>query len=413
MSDIKPYKIDVPQEKLDLLKKKLELATFPDELENSSWDLGTPLSEVKRLAKYWKDDFDWRAAEAKLNEVPQFITSIEVEGFGPFNTHFVHVKCQVPGVKAIPLLFLHGWPGNFLEVLKLLPLLTEGKDGPYFDVVAPSLVDFGFTDSAKKVGFNTSKHAELYHKLMAKLGYPEYVTQGGDWGSKISKFLAIEYGPKACKAAHFNFMWWSQPPKFTSNPLLWLQYNFQPHNELDKTRLKRREWFYAEGIGYNLLQQTKPQTIGYGLQDSPVALLAWVYEKLHDWSDNYEWTDDEILTWVSIYAFSTAGPTAAGRIYYMDRHHSADLQPRAFAPIPSNVPVGFSVFPLDVVVWPLAWGRTEGRIVFEKLHPSGGHFAAHERPEWLAGDLKEMFGKGGGAYGVVGDRNGYAGGARL
>ncbi|KAF3941029.1 hypothetical protein ABW19_dt0201794 [Dactylella cylindrospora] len=133
MEDIKPYKISIPQEKLDLVKKKLELANFPDELENSSWDLGTPLSEVKRLAKYWKDGFDWRAAESKLNEIPQFITPIEVDGFEPLDTHFVHAKCKIPGVRAIPLLFIHGWPGSFLEVIKVLPLLTEGTEGPHFE----------------------------------------------------------------------------------------------------------------------------------------------------------------------------------------------------------------------------------------------------------------------------------------
>ncbi|KAF3933000.1 hypothetical protein ABW20_dc0104857 [Dactylellina cionopaga] len=133
MADISPFKISIPQEKIDLVKKKLNLATFPDELRDSSWDLGTPLSEVQRLTEYWKNGFDWRAAESKLNEVPQFTTTIEVYGFGPLKTHFVHVKCGIPGVKAIPLLFIHGWPGSFLESLKLLPLLTEGSKGPHFE----------------------------------------------------------------------------------------------------------------------------------------------------------------------------------------------------------------------------------------------------------------------------------------
>ncbi|EWC47421.1 hypothetical protein DRE_00389 [Drechslerella stenobrocha 248] len=413
MSDVKPYKIDVSEQKLELLKRKLELTTYPDELENSSWDLGTPLTEIRRLVKYWKEGFDWRATEAKLNETPQFTTPIDIDGFDTLNIHFAHVKCKVPGVKAIPLIFIHGWPGSFLESLKLIPLLTEGSQGPYFDVIAPSLVDFGFSDAAKKIGFSSSKHAEVCHKLMLKLGYTEYVTQGGDWGAIISKFLALKYGPAHCKAAHFNFMWWVQPPKFASNPFLWLQYNLQPHSDLDKARLERRDWFIREGYGYNLLQGTKPQTIGYGLHDSPVGLLAWIYEKLHDWSDGYKWTDDEILTWVSMYAFSSNGATASNRIYYMDRHLPPAERARVFAPIPSSVPIGFSVFPLDISVWPAAWGRTAGRVVFENAHPDGGHFAAHERPEWLAADLKAMFGKGGGGYGAVTERNGYASGAKL
>ncbi|KAK6356742.1 hypothetical protein TWF718_001084 [Orbilia javanica] len=413
MADIRPYKISVPQEKIDLVKQKLELASFPDELEDSSWDLGTPLSEIKRLTKYWKESFDWRAAESHLNEVPQFTTTIEVDGFEPLATHFVHVKCKIPGVNAIPLLFVHGWPGSFLESLRLIPLLTAGTSGPYFDVVAPSLADFGFSDAPKKIGFDAAKHAELYHKLMLKLGYSEYVTQGGDWGAMISKFIALKYGPTHCKSSHFNFMWWVSPPKVTKNPFLWLQYNLQPHSDLDKERLARRSWFYDEGMGYNNLQASKPQTIGYALQDSPVGLLAWIYEKMHDWSDGYKWTDDEILTWVSMYAYSNAGPTASGRIYYMDKHQPADQKAMVFGPIQSSVPIGISVFPLDIVVWPLAWGRASGKVVFEKVHPSGGHFAAHERPEWLAEDLKTMFGKKGNTYGIVSGRNGYAAKARL
>ncbi|KAF3229476.1 hypothetical protein TWF191_001198 [Orbilia oligospora] len=133
MDDTRPYKISVPQERIDLIKQKLDLANFPDELENSDWDLGTPLSEIKRLTKYWKEGFNWREVESRLNEVPQFTTTIEVDGFEPLATHFVHVKCDVPGVKAIPLLFIHGWPGSFLESLKLIPLLTSGTNGPYFE----------------------------------------------------------------------------------------------------------------------------------------------------------------------------------------------------------------------------------------------------------------------------------------
>ncbi|EPS39951.1 hypothetical protein H072_6362 [Dactylellina haptotyla CBS 200.50] len=407
MTDIKPYKISVPQGKIDLVKKKLELASFPDELENIGWELGTPLSEVQRLTKYWKESFDWRAAESKINEVPQFTTTIEVDDFGQLTTHFIHVKCQVPGVKAIPLLFVHGWPGSFLECFKMLPFLTGGKEGPYFDVVAPSLADFGFSDAAKKRGFNTAKHAELYHKLMLKLGYDEYVAQGGDWGSIIAKFLAMTYGPVHCKSCHLNHVWWVAPPKLTKNPFLWLQYNLQPHSERDKTFLKRRSWFLTQGFGYNHLQGTKPQTVGYSLQDSPVGLLAWIYEKMHDWTDDYKWTDDEILTWVSIYAYSKSGPTASGRIYYNDRHRPQEEMAMVYGPVQSSVPIGYSLFPLDIIVFPVAWGRTTGNVVFEKVHPSGGHFAAHERPEWLADDLRTMFGKGGGAYGVVSGKNGY------
>lgn len=238
--------------------------------------------------------------------------------------HSVHVKCKVLRVKAIPLIFIHGWLGSFLESLELIPLLTAGANGPYFNVVAPSLADIGFSDALKKIGFDSAKHAEFHHKLMLKLGYNEYVTQGGDWSAVISKFMAVKYGPTHRESCHFNFMWWVSPPEVTQNPFLWLQYSLQSHGELDKERLARRKWFYDEGIGYNNLQSSKPQTIGYALRDSPVGLLAWIYEKMHDWSDGYMWTDDEILTWVSMYGSSNDGPAASGRIYYTGEHQPAD-----------------------------------------------------------------------------------------
>ena len=161
-----------------------------------------------------------------------------------------------------------------------------------------------------------------------------------------------------------------------------------------------------EGSGYNEIQRTKPQTLGYGLADSPVALLAWIYEKLHDWTDNYPWTDDEILTWVSIYWFSTAGPAANTRIYY-EVGHATDSDRAALGKYIPHVKLGLAYFPQDLDVPPKNWGRTLGPVVFESQHPDGGHFAAHERPEALMDDLNKMFGKGGGAYGVIKGKEGY------
>ena len=177
-----------------------------------------------------------------------------------------------------------------------------------------------------------------------------------------------------------------------------------PYSKAEKEGIARSEWFRKEGCGYNELQSTKPQTLGYSLHDSPVGLLAWIYEKLHDWTDSYPWTDDEILTWVSIYWFSTAGPAASARIYYETRHSNAV---RIFGKYIPHVKLGLSYFPKDLELPPRTWGRTLGPVVFEADHEDGGHFAAHERPEQLAQDLFAMFGKGGGAYGVVEGKSGY------
>jgi len=193
-------------------------------------------------------------------------------------------------------------------------------------------------------------------------------------------------------------------PNLTSNPALAIQHALRPYSALESENNARSDWFRQEGFGYNLLQATKPQTLGYGLHSSPVALLAWIYEKLHDWTDNYPWSDDEILTWVSIYWFSTAGPAASCRIYYENRHSSAGAVLGKWIP---HVKLGLSYFPKDLIVSPRVWGRTLGPVVSESVHADGGHFAAYERPEYLAEDLRGMFGKGGGAFGVVDGREGY------
>ena len=190
----------------------------------------------------------------------------------------------------------------------------------------------------------------------------------------------------------------------TDFPKLATQHAAEPYSELEKKGVERSEWFQTEGMGYNNLQSTKPQTLGYNLRDSPVGLLAWIYEKLHDWTDSYPWTDDEILTWVSIYWFSTAGPAASTRIYYENRHSETIKTLGTYIP---DVELGLSYFPKDLSVPPRTWGRTLGPVVFESEHEDGGHFAAHERPQKLAEDLFKMFGKDGGAYGVVQGKSGY------
>ncbi|KAK7427292.1 hypothetical protein QQZ08_006229 [Neonectria magnoliae] len=393
-----PFKINVPDSAISSLKEKLSTATFPSEVGFSDdWDYGAPRSDVKRLAQYWKDGFDWRAQEAKLNELPQFTTKVAVEGFGDLQVHFLHQKSTKPD--SIPLLFCHGWPGSFLEVIKILPLLTEPKDGPSFHVVAPSLPNFGFSDGVAKKGFSIPQYAESVHKVMLNLGYNKYVTQGGDWGFMVTRLLGIQY-PESCLASHLNFVRVTEPPVFSKTPWQYVKHALLPYKDHEKAGRARTNWFHTQGFGYNVEQSTKPSTLGFALADSPVALLAWIYEKLHDWTDGYPWTDDEILTWVSIYQFSTAGPAANVRIYYEAKHAELEKSIKAHEYVP-GVLLGLSYFPEDIVVPPITWGRTLGPVVFEQVHKDGGHFAAHERPEKLVDDLRRMFGKGGGAYSVV------------
>lgn len=413
MADIKPYTIAIEDSRISDLKQRLSLAKFPDELDGAGWEMGSSLADVKRLAAHWESAYDWRAAERDLNsQLPHFVTDIQCDGgFEPLAIHFVHVKSGDPN--AVPLLFFHGWPGHYLEVSKIIrPLAEGGGDGdlPAFDIVAPSLPNFGFSQGTKKRGFALEQYAETVNKLMLKLGYNEYVTQGGDWGTHISRSLALLY-PQHCKATHLNYEG-ADPPSWLHHPLLALRYALTPATEYERRGAARSRWFQGDGYGYNAEQSTRPQTLGYGLADSPVALLAWIYEKLHDWTDGYAWTDDEVCTWVSIYWFSAAGPAASVRIYYETAHNvdgrANKIDRHGMRVYTPGVKLGFSRFPMDLSIVPSAWLRTLGEVVFERVHESGGHFAAWERPEELVADVRAMYGRGGGAFDVVKGRSGYA-----
>ncbi|KAG6900644.1 hypothetical protein C0993_006748 [Termitomyces sp. T159_Od127] len=369
------FAIAVPDEQLSLLSKKLALVTLPDEIDDANWDYGVPLTNIKRLVDRWKNGFDWRKQETALNaELPQFMRDIDVEGYGTLNIHYVHKKSEVGG--AIPLLFVHGWPGSFIEVRKLLPFLIEASpDHPSFHVVAISLPGYGFSSAPSKKGFEITQYAEVAHKLMLALGYDEYAG-----------------------------------PPTTSRPFVWLGHAlsglpFLSYNKREKTGFQRSAWFQRWGRGYFAEQATRPQTLGYSLADSPVGLLAWIYEKLVEWTDNYNWDDDEVLTWISIYWFSRAGPAAFVRIYY-ESLKAANGKDLFSLVVDTKIPVGYSYFPKELVISPRSWTRVHN-LVFESEHEEGGHFAAYEKPELLAGDLRKMFGKGGGAFGVVKDKNGY------
>ncbi|KAG7005747.1 epoxide hydrolase [Physcia stellaris] len=378
MASPKPFTINVPQEKIDRLKQKLALADFPDELDQSGWDLGSPLADIKKLTQAWQGH-DWRAAEKKLNEFPQFHTDIEVDGFGTLDIHFVHRKAE--DKDAIPLLFVHGWPGSFIEVLKILPLLTKtpSSNDVSFHVVAPSLPNYGFSQGVSKRGF------AIAH---------------GDWGYLITRGIGRLY-PENCMASHFNMIL-AKSPDSEETPL---KFDAAKYSDKEIQGLKRAQWFRQEGMGYNVEQSTKPQTLAYALQDSPVALLAWIYEKLHDWTDDYPWDVEEALTWISIYQFSRAGPAAPQRIYYEVGHTSAD------GPDPSKictydtlqeyndkVPIGFTQSPRDLCILPSSWAKTLGPVVFEQRNEEGGHFYAYEKPELLVRDLKAMFSRDGETY---------------
>ncbi|TFK24940.1 epoxide hydrolase [Coprinopsis marcescibilis] len=384
----KPFKIAIPDTEIELLKKKLDLARFPDELEDSGKAYGVPLADIRRLTEHWKNGYDWRKHEAELNdEFPQFTRDIGVDGFGMLNVHYVHKKSDA--ADAIPLLFVHGWPGSFIEIRKILPLLLQASpEHPSFTVVALSLPGYGFSEAPSKKGFEGNQMAETGHKLMLALGYNEYVVQGGDWGALIGRTMAQLYGPAHVKAWHTN-MPFARPPEPFKQPLLYLQHVLFKYNARDQEALESNGRFFVQESAYMRLQATKPQTVAYGLADSPASLLGWIYEKLYAWTDNYPWTDDE---------------GASLRMYY--EMVSARGEAGLFSNLETVVPTGYSHFPKETVRFPKRW-YTCGfpNVIFESYHESGGHFAATERPEEVVGDLRRMFEKGGRAFNAVHDKN--------
>ncbi|KAI0966626.1 Alpha/Beta hydrolase protein [Xylaria arbuscula] len=404
---VRPFTINVPEAKIQRLRQKLSLCDLPDddspnaksEKEPASWARGVPVSEIKRLVTTWQTSYDWRKAEAHLNTFPQFIAPIIIDGYGTYDIHHIHLRSPVPG--SIPLLFLHGWPGSFVEATKIIRQLTQG-DGTggtrTFHVVAPSLIDFGFSSPSRAKDFSFEQHAEAYDKLMSVLGYNEYVIQGGDVGSLVTRYIAKKYGRTRCKAFHTNTAAATQPNEKT-HPELHAEFLATPLTAAEQRGLERAGAFAKEGMGYFKQMTTRPLTIGYSLRDSPVGLLAWIYEKLRAWSDAYPWTDDEVLTWVSIHYFSTPGPEAPGNVYYAMEHSD----PPAFAAAAAyvDVPFGVARFRNDLALVPRLWNRTLGPLVYEREHERGGHFAAWENPDAIVADLRRMFSDDGPAYEFV------------
>ncbi|KAJ9630263.1 hypothetical protein H2204_008481 [Knufia peltigerae] len=397
--DITPFKISIPDTVLERIRSKLSISLDDDDLpveveEGDQWTRGTPNSEIHRLAKYWRDEFDWRKVETRLNtELPQFTTKIEVDGFGTFDIHFVHARTEVPKNAAIPLIFVHGWPGSFLEVSKILPLLLEDESGqePRFHVVAPSLVNFGFSQGCVKPGFGVEQHAEMCHKLMLKLGYDQYVTQGGDLGYFVTRIMALKY-PVHIQAQHINMAIPAEPTS-TSHPDLFAKCQSTPLNDWEKAAAERTVHTLRTGMGYYNIQATKTQTIAIAVTASPLGLLAWIYEKLHDWTDGYPWTEEEVLTWVCIYAYSTAGAAASMRIYYEETNQKGGGSSVVTAQRDTGktVKIGVSQFPAELTPPRELWLHTLGNVVYIKQHARGGHLAAWEVPELLVDDVRGTF----------------------
>lgn len=399
MAEIRGYKVSVPITAIEELNQKLGLARFPRDVAGGNEAPGSSVTDVKRIVTYWREEFRWASFEDRLNKLPHFETTISLEGFDPLDVHFIHQKSTNPD--ALPLLLVHGWPGSFLEATKILPLLTaKQNDSPGFHLVVPSLPNFGFSSGVTSKGFGLRQYTDTCHELMLRLGYKKYAAQGGDWGMYITTSIANLY-PESLLALHLNMII-AMPPPLTQSPLGFVQFltthMLNLYTPREQASLKASQDYQNDGSFYMHIMRTRPQTVGLMLEDSPIALLSWIYEKLIAWTDNYPWTDQEVCEWVSLYWFSRAGPAASVRIYH--EMFQGDWQAEAGRKT-SSAKLGFSYFPKEIAGTPRMWNRRLGDVVFEKEHDKGGHFAAWEQPQALAEDLRVMFKVGSPAYSVL------------
>lgn len=372
-----PYRISIPDAVLTDLKERLGRTRFPDQLENVGWRYGTDPAYLKPLVEYWRDRFDWRAQERKLNEFDQFTTTID-----GLTIHFIHQRSKV--ANAMPLALTHGWPGSIYEFNKVIGPLTDpvkygGRPEDAFHVVAISLPGFGFSERPKTPGYSPEKMADIIAKVMARLGYARYGVQGGDWGGIISRIIALRDASHVA-GLHLNFCTAGAPAGVT-NPL-------EGVPEAEVRLLNETNARMENERAYQQIQGTKPQTLGVGLNDSPAGLASWIVEKFHAWcdcGDNIEsrFTKDDLLTNITIY-WATQTAASSTRIYYENR-----VAPPVNGRV--TVPTACALFPKEITTPPRTWVEARYNLVRWTPMPQGGHFAALEQPELLVKDVREFF----------------------
>ena len=372
-----PFTIEVPQADLDDLQQRLRRVRWPDQI-GDAWEYGTDVGYLKSLVDYWRDEFDWRAAEARLNRFDQFTTEVEGE-----RLHFIHQRSSHPD--AAPLLLTHGWPGSISEFVNVIEPLTQpeafgGDPSDAFHVVCPSIPGYGFSQAPRERGFQPQACAQRCMTLMSELGYERYFAQGGDVGAAVTTWLGA-LAEDRLMGIHLNLVF-ARPPK--DDPMAGV-------TEDEQTRMEARRAYMQNEVGYQHIQGTKPQTLGYGLNDSPVGLAAWITEKFHRWTQNdgdleQAVSKDELLTNICIYWF-TQTITSSVRMYYESRRYDGRPFPERV-----EVPTAVANFPGELSLPPRAWVERQFNLVHWSLPEKGGHFAALEVPELFVADVREAFG---------------------
>ena len=383
MSEIRDFRIDVGNDELDDLQKRLAETRWPDAETPDDWSQGLPLAYARELRDYWLNDYDWRAREAHFNSFPQFTTTID-----GLDVHFIHRKSSNPDAPA--LLITHGWPGSVVEFHKIIEPLADptahgGDAADAFDVICPSLPGYGFSGKPEATGWGVGKIAGVWDTLMQRIGYDSYFAQGGDWGAAVTTAIAM-LDESRCRGIHVNMPSAGPTQEARDNP-----------TERDKQAFEGGRYYNAWGSGYSKQQSTRPQTLGYGLVDSPMGQATWIIEKFLEWTDCEDadgnkhpenvLSRDELLDNVMFYWLTATGASSA-RLYWESFN-------RTFGRGGGDkimLPTGCSIFPKEIVPTPRSWAEQRyGNIVYWNELDKGGHFAAFEQPDLFVNELRECF----------------------
>jgi len=385
MTEVEPFRIAVPDDVLTDLRARLSATRWPEAECVDDWSQGMPLAYTRELAGYWATDYDWRAREAALNRFDQFTT--EIDGLP---IHFIHQRSPHPD--AFPLVITHGWPGSIVEFSKVIEPLTNptahgGRAEDAFHVVCPSLPGYGFSGKPAASGWNVGRIARAWETLMVRLGYDRYGAQGGDWGSAVTAEIGRNVGH--CVAIHTNFPMGSPTDEAKKNP-----------TDEDKAAFAGLNHYRTQDNGYFKQQSTRPQTVGYGLVDSPTAQLAWIVEKFWSWTDceclpENALHRDEMLDNVTVYWVTGTGASSA-RLYWesMAAFGSSGGQERSDSGSGTGrveLPTGVASFPKEIGPTPRSWCEKNYHITHWTKMPRGGHFAAFEQPELFVEDVRAFF----------------------
>jgi len=372
---VKPFKVNISDQIIKDIYDKVKKYPWHEMPNDGGWEYGTNLDYMKEISKYWVSEFDWRKHEREINKFPNFITKVD-----DIDIHFIHEKGS--GSKPMPLLISHGWPGTIVEFLHIIEKLAHperfgGKEEDAFDVIAPSLPGFGFSGRPSRP-IGPRKMADIFNNLMTKkLGYKNYLAQGGDWGGAITTWLGYDH-PKTCNAIHLNIFTMRHPDG--------------PQTKEEKDWETKFEKDQLMQDGYRTQQATKPQTLSYGMMDSPVGVAAWIIEKFYFWSDiknndiESVYSKDTLLANIMVYII-TKTFNSASWIYYGRREEGGRFLPKDFHRI--EIPTAAALFPAEMLSWPpRSYAERMYNIKRWTKMPKGGHFAALEQPELLIDDIR-------------------------